>query len=126
MSVVFNIILPILVVLSILAIIYFIARAFAARSRAGSQPYNVGRLVVRQSAQVNLFRALVALLFALFFLALIAIGPASCGSYPGAHAHAAADGRSTHAHSHRTSDADADLRTGGYAHIARADGYPAA
>lgn len=82
MSVVFNIILPILVVLSILAIIYFVARAFAARSRAGSQPYNVGRLVVRQSAQVNLFRALIALLFALFFLALIAIGPRLATAIP--------------------------------------------
>lgn len=82
MSVVFNIILPILAGLSILAIFYFVMRAFAARSRADHQPYNVGRLVVRQSAQVNLFRALIALIFALFFLALIAIGPRLAAAIP--------------------------------------------
>lgn len=81
-SVVFSIILPILAGLSILAIFYFVLRAFSARSRADHQPYNVGRLVVRQSAQVNLFRALIALIFALFFLALIAIGPRLAAAIP--------------------------------------------
>lgn len=82
MTVVFNIILPILAGLSILGVFFFILRAFAARSKADHQPYNVGRLVVRQSAQVNLFRALIALLFALFFLALIALGPRLVAAFP--------------------------------------------
>jgi len=82
LTVVFNIVLPILAGISILGVFYFVARALAARSRAEHQPYNVGRQVVRQSAQVNLVRALVAFLFALFFLALSAIGPRLAAAIP--------------------------------------------
>ena len=82
MTVVFNIVLPILAGLSVLGVVVFILRAFRARTKADAQPYSVGRQEVRQAAQVNLFRALVALIFALFFLALIGIGPRLAAAIP--------------------------------------------
>ncbi len=75
MTVVFDIVLPILAGISIVAVVLFLLRAVSARSRVENQAYEVGRVETRQRAQVNLLRAFVALIFAVFFLALIALGP---------------------------------------------------
>lgn len=73
MAVIFNVVLPILAGVSILAMFYFIWRAFNARYKAARQPYNVGRQEARQSAQVNLVRAVFALILALIFLGVTGV-----------------------------------------------------
>jgi len=74
-AVVFNIILPILAGISILAMFYFIWRAFASRYKAARQPYNVGRQEALHTAKVNLIRAVFALIVALIFFGVIGVSP---------------------------------------------------
>lgn len=75
MGIVFNFVLPILVVVFILAVIYFLYRALRSRSKAGRRPYNVGRQEERQTSQVNIIRAFFALILAFILLGVIGIGP---------------------------------------------------
>jgi hypothetical protein len=81
---IYNIVLPILAGLSILAVFFFLYRAITGRSKAAHQAYDVGRVASRQKAQVNLIRALFSLLLALFFLGLVAIGPRMAAVFPAA------------------------------------------
>ncbi len=76
MAVLFNYVLPILAGIAILAMFFFIFRAFTARSRASHQAYNVGRQEARKSSRVNLVRAAFALMIALILLGAIGISPA--------------------------------------------------
>lgn len=82
MAVIFNIVLPILAGISIIAVFFFLFRAISARTRASRQAYDVGQVEARQRAQANLLGALIALVFALFFLALVFIGPRVAASLP--------------------------------------------
>lgn len=82
MAVLFNIALPILAVLSIVAGFYFLLRAVTARSKASQQAYDVGRVETRQKAQVNLVRAFVAFVFAVVLLAVIFTGPRVMATMP--------------------------------------------
>ncbi len=75
MAVIFNIILPILAGLCVLAMFIFIWRAFTARYKSSRQAYNVGRQEAHKSAKVNVIRAVFALLLALIFLAVIGVSP---------------------------------------------------
>ncbi len=75
MAVIFNIVLPILAGLAILAMFFFIWRAFNARSEASYQAYNVGRQEALKSSRVNLIRAAFALIIALIFVLTIVIIP---------------------------------------------------
>jgi hypothetical protein len=74
-AVIFNIVLPILAGLSILAMFFFLWRAFNARYKSTHQAYNVGRQEAHKSAKVNAIRAVFALLLALIFLAVIGVSP---------------------------------------------------
>ena len=73
MAVILNIVLPILAGLSVLAMFYFIWRAFYARYKSARQPYDVGRQEAHRKAKVNVIRAVFALLLALIFLAVIGV-----------------------------------------------------
>ena len=84
MAVIFNVVLPILAGVSILAMFYFIWRAFSGRYKAARQPYNVGRQEARQLAQVNLVRAVFALIMALIFLGVIGVSSQLAESLPAA------------------------------------------
>ena len=75
MAVIFNIILPILAGLCILAMFIFIWRAFNARYKSSRQAYNVGRQEAHKAAKVNVLRAAFSLLLALIFLAVIGVSP---------------------------------------------------
>ena len=75
MAVIFNIILPILAGLSILAMFIFIWRAFNARYKSSRQAYGVGRQEAHKAAKVNVIRAAFSLLLALIFLAVIGVSP---------------------------------------------------
>jgi hypothetical protein len=74
-AVFFDLVLPILSGISIIGVFFFLFRAISARSRMSHQAYEVGRVETRQKAQVNVLRAGFALVLALIFLALIAMGP---------------------------------------------------
>ena len=73
MAVILNIVLPILAGLSILAMFYFIWRAFNSRYKSARQPYNVGRVEAHKTAKVNALRAIFSLLLALIFFAVIGV-----------------------------------------------------
>ncbi len=73
MAVIFNIVLPILAGLSILAMFYFIWRAFNSRYKSARQAYDVGRQEAHRTAKVNALRAVFSLLLALIFLAVIGV-----------------------------------------------------
>ena len=73
MAVIFNIILSVLAGLCILAMFFFIWRAFSARYKSSRQAYDVGRQEAHKSAKVNVIRAVFALLLALIFLAVIGV-----------------------------------------------------
>ncbi len=75
MAVIFNIILPILAGLCILAMFIFIWRAFNARYKSSRQAYDVGRQEAHKAAKVNILRAAFSLLLALIFLAVIGVSP---------------------------------------------------
>lgn len=75
MAVIFKIVLPILAGLCILAMFYFLWRAFNARYKSTHQAYNVGRQEAHKSAKVNAIRAIFFLLLALIFLAVIGVSP---------------------------------------------------
>lgn len=75
MAVILNIVLSILAGLSILAMFYFIWRAFSSRYKSARQPYDVGRQEAHQAAKVNAIRAIFFLFLALIFLAVISISP---------------------------------------------------
>ncbi len=82
MTVLFNYVLPILAGIAILAMIFFIWRAFSARSQATHQAYNVGRQEALKSSRVNLVRAVFALMFALILLGAIGISPTISNTLP--------------------------------------------
>ena len=82
MAVLFNIVLPILAGISIIAVFFFLVRAISARSKASRQAYGVGQVEARQKAQANFLGALISLFFALIFLALIFVGPRIAASFP--------------------------------------------
>lgn len=84
MAVIFNVVLPILAGVSILAMFYFIWRAFSGRYKAARQPYNVGRQEARHTAQINLVRAVFALILALIFLGVIGVSSQLVESLPAA------------------------------------------
>lgn len=75
MTVLFNIVLPVLAGIAVLAMFFFILRAFSARSRAAHQAYNVGKQDSLKLARVNLVRAVFALVIALIILGAIGVNP---------------------------------------------------
>jgi uncharacterized protein YgiM (DUF1202 family) len=81
-AVFFNYLLPILVGISIIALLVFLLRALSARSKMSSQAYGVGQVETRQKAQANLLAAVVSLFLALIFLALLVVGPRVIASLP--------------------------------------------
>ncbi len=81
-AVLFNIALPVLAVLSIVAGFYFLLRAVTARTKASQQAYDVGRVETRQKAQINLVRAVIAFVLAVVLLALIFVGPRVMATMP--------------------------------------------
>jgi hypothetical protein len=83
-AVLFNVVLPILAGISVIALLIFLGRALSARSTVSRQAYDVGQVEARQKAQANLLGALVSLVFALLFLALTLIGPRVAASFPSA------------------------------------------
>jgi hypothetical protein len=56
-AVILNIVLSILAGLSILAMFYFIWRAFYSRYKSAHQAYDVGRQEAHRAAKVNIIRA---------------------------------------------------------------------
>ena len=82
MTLVTNIVLLVLAGLSFFAVFYFLSRALSARSKIDAQAYEVGRVRNRRRAQVDVLRAVIALLFALIFLMLFAAGPRIIASLP--------------------------------------------
>lgn len=82
MAFIFNIVLPILAGISIIAVIVFLLRAISARSKVSHEAYGVGQVETRQKAQANLLGALIALIFALIFLAFTFVGPRLVASLP--------------------------------------------
>ena len=82
MAVLFNFVLPIFAGFAILAMFFFIWRAFTARSSASHQAYNVGRQDAIKSSRVNLVRAVFSLMFALILLGAIGISPNIIESLP--------------------------------------------
>lgn len=84
MQVVFNIVLPVLAGICMIAVLFFLTRALSARSRATRQAYGVGQVEARQKAQANLLGALISLFFALVFLALTFVGPRVAAGFPSA------------------------------------------
>jgi hypothetical protein len=72
--VLFTVVLPILIGVCVLAILYFLSRAFGARGKVQSRPYAVGRQEARHSFQVSVFRAIAAAVLALIFLAIFTVG----------------------------------------------------
>ena len=82
MAVIFNIVLSILAGLSILAMFYFIWRAFNSRYKSARQPYDVGRQEAHQAAKINAIRAIFFLFLALIFIAVIGVSPRLEGVLP--------------------------------------------
>ncbi len=74
MAVLFNIVIPILAVISLLATLYFFGKAVAARTGASQKPYNVGRTEARITSQVNLIRGIFALIVTLILLGVVGLG----------------------------------------------------
>ncbi len=75
MTVVLNIVLLSLAGLSLLAALYFVAKALGARSNASRQAYNVGQVEAKRASQVNWIRAAFTLLAGLIFLGVFAVRP---------------------------------------------------
>jgi cbb3-type cytochrome oxidase subunit 3 len=83
-AVFFSVVLPVLAGICIIGVFFFVLRALSARSRVDNQAYGVGRVEVKQEAQVNLLRALVSFVLALIFLALAFVGPRIEAVFPAA------------------------------------------
>ena len=74
MTVVTNVILPILAGIAILATFYFGIRAFIDKSRVSREAYGVGQQQARLSMQVNLVRTVGSLLLSLVLLGVTGLG----------------------------------------------------
>lgn len=75
MTTVLNIVLLVLVGLSVLAGLYFIAKGFGARSSVHRQAYSVGQTEARRMSRVNWIRGLVFFALGLVFLGMFALIP---------------------------------------------------
>jgi Bacterial SH3 domain len=73
-AVVFNVVLSILAGICFIGLFFFLIRALSARSKVGTQAYEVGRVETRQKAQANLVRAFVALVIGLLLLGVMLAG----------------------------------------------------
>ena len=82
MAFVFNVVLPVLAGISLIALFIFLLRALSARSKVSHQAYGVGQVETRQKAQANLLGALIALFLTLIFLTLTFVGPRIAASLP--------------------------------------------
>ncbi len=69
LNLIFNVVLPVLLLICLLAIGFFILRSFRNRGRINSQAYNVGRTEANRASRANILWA--ALAFALLLLLLI-------------------------------------------------------
>jgi hypothetical protein len=71
---VFNVVIPVLGGIAILVALFFIGRAFARRSQGQSQPYSVGRQVLRRSMQIDFIRGMAAALVGLLLFTVSGLG----------------------------------------------------
>lgn len=79
MTVVLNIALLSLAVLSVLAALYFVMKGMGARSSINRQAYSVGQVEARRSSLVHWVRAAFFLLVGLIFLGIFAVRPLLSG-----------------------------------------------
>ena len=70
MTVVFNIILPVLAGVSLIAALFFVTRAFSERGRSSREAYGVGQVEASRAMRIDLVRALAAGLVGLILLAV--------------------------------------------------------
>ena len=75
MTAVLNIVFAGIAGLAILAALYFGGRALIRRGQPTDSAYNVGRLEARRSVQIDLVRALAAIIVALIFLGAFGLTP---------------------------------------------------
>ena len=75
MSLILDILLPILVGFSILAMLIFLVRAFRSRHKSSRQAYDVGRQEAHRTSRLNIIRAAIFLLLAFILLAIMGISP---------------------------------------------------
>lgn len=75
MTAVLNIVFAGIAGLAILAALYYGARAVIQRGRSTQSAYNVGRQQARQAVQIDLIRALAAIVLALIFLGAFGLTP---------------------------------------------------
>jgi len=69
-TVVFNIILPVLAGVSLIAALFFVTRAFSERSRSSREAYGVGQVEASRAMRIDWVRALAAGLVGLILLAV--------------------------------------------------------
>ena len=75
MTAVLNIVFAVIAGVAILAALYYGGRAVIRRGQSTDSAYNVGRLEARRSVQIDLVRALAAIVVALIFLGAFGLTP---------------------------------------------------
>lgn len=75
MTVGLNLIFLALAGLSILGALYYVTKAFGARSNVGRQAYNVGQVEAKRVTQVNWIRAAFLSVVAMIFIGVYAVSP---------------------------------------------------
>jgi hypothetical protein len=73
-TLVFNVILPVLAAVAILTALFFIGRALVQRSRHTRQPYGVGQQEIRRSMQIDFIRGFAAAVVGLLLLLTSGLG----------------------------------------------------
>ena len=74
MTLVFNVILPVLAAVAILTALFFIGRALIQRSQRMRQPYGVGQQEIRRSMQIDFIRGFAAAVVGLLLLLTSGLG----------------------------------------------------
>lgn len=77
MTIIFTVVVPVLALLSIVAMVYFAYKAVRERSRSSRKAYNVGRQESHKASRVNLIRSGVFLALALILLLVFLVGLAT-------------------------------------------------
>jgi flagellar basal body-associated protein FliL len=71
---IFNVVLPVLAAVTILAALFFIGRAFVQRAQRARQPYGVGQQETRRAMQVDFIRGFAAAVVGLLLLLVSGLG----------------------------------------------------
>ncbi|MFO7539940.1 MAG: SH3 domain-containing protein [Chloroflexota bacterium] len=74
MAFIFNVILPVLAAITILAAVFFIGRAFIQRGQRARQPYGLGQQESRRAMQVDFIRGFAAAVVGLLLLLVSGLG----------------------------------------------------